>query len=184
MNPTGTARLLPLCAAALLAGCAAGGPYPSLAPRAAEYDAAEGRPPPPCLPGDVAGVTATPTPAPAPAVNAALGRQVAALLAEARAGQSAFAAALPEASASAAKAGEARSENWVAAQQELSRLAAARTRGADALAGLDALAVAGSDTAASAEDEAALTAAIEEAQRLTADQQAELDRIGALLSPL
>ena len=117
------AILVPLLVAA---GCAAPGPYPSLAPRPAEKayaeDADERKPTP--QPDD-------------PALAAEIDR----LAAEARAGAADFDAALPAAQAAAAAAGGAGSDSWIEAQQALSRLESARARTTAALADLDRLAV-------------------------------------------
>lgn len=177
------AFLLPCCAVAL-ASCAGGGGIPSLAPRAVEYDAAEGRPPPPCLRG-AGGTSVIASPATTPVAiidDKALGGRIAALLTDARAGQDAFAALVPQAEKSAAHAGASGSDSWIAAQRDVSRLAAAKTRTGDALAGLDALAVARSDVPTSDSDSAALGQAIAEAQGLADAQEAEIARIDAMLN--
>src|SRR6478752_7981612 len=98
--------LLPLAAVAglgaALAGCAAPGPYPSLAPRPIEKMLGEPGVPPVVapLPDD-------------PAVAA----RVASLLGEARAGDSAFRAALPAAAKAVRGAGAVGSDRWIEAQQ-------------------------------------------------------------------
>ena len=154
------AILVPLAAAA---GCAAPGPYPSLAPRPAEKayaDDSEERKP-----------TAQPDD---PALAAGIDR----LLAEAKAGAAEFDSALPGAQAAASRSGAAGSDSWIEAQQALSRLEAARARTTAALADLDRLAVerAGAGTLGES-DAQRLSAATAEIQRL-ADSQA--DRLQAL----
>lgn len=107
-------------------GCAAPGPYPSLAPRPAEKayaDDSEERKPIP-RPDD---------PALAGAIDG--------LLAEAEAGAAEFDSAFPAAQAAASAAGAAGSDAWIEAQQALSRLEAARARTTAAQADLDRLAV-------------------------------------------
>lgn len=149
------AILLPLV---LGAGCAAPGPYPSLAPRPAEKAYAD----------DSDERRATPQPDD-PALAAQIGR----LAAAARAGASEFDAALPAAEAATGSAGGSGSDSWIEAQQALSRLEAARARTTAALADLDALAVersaAGTLSTADAER---LRAAAARLQAL-ADAQAE-----------
>jgi len=109
--------LLPLCLG--LSACAAQGPYPSLAPRAIERGLAGGLAPAPCLDGDGAETQVVAVaPAPVPS-DPQLRARLAALLAQARQGQSAFAEILPRASSSAARAGAAGSDAWIAAHVEL-----------------------------------------------------------------
>ncbi len=171
--------MLPLVPILLLAGCADQGDIPSLAPRPTEY-ALSGRPLPPCLAGEPA-ATESATPAP-PASDASLGTRLEALLAEARRGQSEFAEILPAARASAARAGKAGSEAWIAAQQQVSRLAAARARTVDALADLEALVLARSREATAPEDLQRLNAAADEVRAMSEAQEAEIDRLSAGLS--
>jgi hypothetical protein len=177
-------RVLPpaLAALPLLAACAAQGPFPSLAPRAVERDFKGGSAPADCP--DTADVDTATAEAPAPPVDPdpQLGARVSELLAAARGGQSDFAEALPRARAAAQSAGAIGSETWIAAQQEISRLEAARARTVDALAELDALAIRRSDEAVSEADYRSILAAAEEVRNLVQAQQAELDRIAALVS--
>ncbi len=163
LRPT-FAILLPLLAAA---GCAAPGPYPSLAPRPAERAYAD----------DVEERKPTPQPD-----DPALAREVDRLVAEAKAGAAEFDSALPAAEAAASRSGAAGSDSWIEAQQALSRLEAARARTTAALADLDRLAVeragAGTLGGADAQRRSAATAAIPE----LADSQADrLQRLGASL---
>lgn len=166
----------------LLGACAAQSEFPSLAPRAVERDLTGGSAPADC-PGaeDVAAPVAE---APPPPVNPdpQLGTRVAELLAAARQGQAEFAEALPAADRAAARAGAAGSESWIAAQQEISRLEAARARTVDALAELDALAIRRSDASVSEPDYQAVLAATEEVRALAQTQQAELDRMAGRVS--
>jgi hypothetical protein len=176
-------KLFALAAPALLSACVSQGEFPSLAPRGVERDA-NGNPIALCIPPGGA-APAQERPAPAAAANdPALGARLTALLEQARRGQSAFAELLRAAQARAARAGAAGSEGWIAAQQEISRLEAARAPSVDALAELDALVLARSgDGAASADDSARVIAAAEEARRLADSQQAELDRLNGMLNP-
>ena len=103
------------------------GPVPSLAPRAAETID-------PRVPvGD--GAVQLP-------VAAALAARLAELIALARQGDSAFAAAAGEAQRLAASAGAPQSESWVVAQQAVSAAVAARGPTSRALGDIDALAAA------------------------------------------
>jgi hypothetical protein len=177
-----TPPALLLLAPALLSACAAAGDgTPSLAPRAAEYELS-GRPVPPCIAGAASGAPVTPAEAPPPA-DAQLAARVEALLADARQGQADFAALLPRAQASAARAGAAGTETWIAAQQELSRLEAARARTAAALAELDALILERLGArAANPQDLERLTAATEEVRGLAETQEAEIDTLDGALN--
>jgi hypothetical protein len=109
----------------LAAGCAPEGPYPSLAPRPMERALAE---------------TDIERPVPALPDDPAVAERARELSREAQRGQAKFEAALPAARAAAAAAGAVGSESWIAAQQALSRLEAARTTTTRALAELDAFA--------------------------------------------
>ena len=110
----------------LLSACAAQQESePSLAPRAAE--SIDPRVP---IPGEVVSGPA----------DAALASRIAALMAQVRAGDTAFAAAAQNAQALAAAAGPAESESWIVAQEALSALVAARGPVTRAIADLDGLA--------------------------------------------
>jgi hypothetical protein len=154
----------------LAAGCAAPGPYPSLAPRAAEKayaeDAEERKPVP--RPDD-------------PALAGEIDR----LLAEAKAGAAQFDSAFPAAQRAAGAAGAAESDAWIEAQQALSRLESARARTTAAQADLDRLAVerAGAGTLGEADSER-LRAAAAEIQALADSQADRLQRLGRSLLPL
>ena len=170
---------LPLLPALLLAGCADQGDIPSLAPRPAEYALSE-RPLPPCLAGDAD--AGTPAIAAAPVSDAGLGARLEGVLAEARRGQSEFAGLLPAAQANASRAGKSGSESWIAAQQQISRLAAARARTLDALANLEALVLASSAEPTAPEDLQRLNAAADEVRAMAEDQEVEINRLSAGLS--
>jgi len=177
-------KLLPILAApALLGACASQTGFPSLSPRAAEFERS-GTPLPPCLkPAQGAPAAAAAAEAPAPADDPALASRIADLTGRARQGQADFSRLLTQARASARRAGASGSESWIAAQQDISRLQAARAPTVDVLAELDALSVARSaDSATSAADRERVTAAAEEVRVLAAAQQAELDSLGGRLS--
>jgi hypothetical protein len=169
---------------ALLSACAAQGPFPSLAPRAVERGLAGGSAPAPCPIESGAAGTAESAPAPAPVPSdPALRGRVAELLAQARSGQAAFAEILPQAERGVGRAGAAGSDAWVSAQQDISRLEAARSRTVDALTELDSLSIARSAPGASnPEDLEAVVQAEEEARALAERQQAELSRLSGQLS--
>jgi hypothetical protein len=157
--------VLPLLA--LAAGCAAPGPYPSLAPRPAEKayaeDAEERKPTP--QPDD-------------PALAAEIDR----LLAEARAGAEAFDSALPAARSAASAAGAAGSDSWIEAQQALSRLETARARTTAAVADLDRLSVERQSAGTLGEgDSERLRRAAEEVQAVSAAQADRLQKLGESL---
>ncbi len=158
------AILVPLL---LAAGCAAPGPYPSLAPRPAEKayaeDAEERKPTP--QPDD-------------PALAAEIDR----LLAAGRAGAAEFGKAFPAAEAAASAAGGAGSDSWIEAQQALSRLESARARTTAALADLDRLAVerTSAGTLGSGDSERRRAAAAE-MQALADSQSDRLAKLGESL---
>ena len=158
------AFLIPL---ALAAGCAAPGPYPSLAPRPSEKayaeDAEERKPTP-------------------QADDPALAGEIDRLLAEARAGARDFDSALPGAQRTAGSAGAAGSDSWIEAQQALSRLESARARTTAALADLDRLSVERTSAGTLGEgDSERLRRATEEMQALADSQADRLQRLGASL---
>ena len=109
----------------LLTACSsAGGPYPSLQPRAAE--AIDPRLPP------VRPMNDRP-------VTRALASQLAALVDQARGGDAAFEPAMTTAERLAATAGGTQSESWISAQTALSAAIAARRPTAVAQGDIDAL---------------------------------------------
>jgi hypothetical protein len=158
------AILVPLL---LAAGCAAPGPYPSLAPRPAEKAHAEDA------------EERKPTPQPD---DPALAAEIDGLLAAGRAGAAEFDRALPAAQAAANAAGGAGSESWIEAQQALSRLESARARTTAAVADLDRLAVerTGAGTLGSGDSER-LGAATAELQALADSQADRLRKLGESL---
>jgi len=101
-----------------------GGPYPSLQPRAAEAIDPHVQPVQPINNKPVA---------------AALARQLAALVDQARSGETEFEPAAGNAERLAAAAGAPQSESWIAAQAALTAAIAARRPTAMALADIDAI---------------------------------------------
>ncbi|HEX8307109.1 MAG TPA: hypothetical protein VF645_01655 [Allosphingosinicella sp.] len=162
-----SASLAILAPALLAAGCAAPGPYPSLAPRPAEKayaDDADER---------------KPTPQPD---DPALAGEIDRLLAEARTGAAEFDSALPAAQRTAGSAGAAGSDSWIEAQQALSRLESARARTTAPLADLDRLSVerTGAGTLGEGDSER-LRRATAEIQALADSQADRLQRLGSSL---
>jgi hypothetical protein len=156
---------LPILAALLaasLSGCVTHGTFPSLALRPAEQE----------------DWTEEPThAAPVVANDAALRTRIAALAAEARAGERAFDADLQAAERATAHVGARESDSWVEAQQAISRLQASRGRTDDAAAALHQLRLARGGQPTSAADLAALDAAIEDVGAIVERQQQQFDRI-------
>lgn len=109
----------------VLSACSsAGGPYPSLQPRAAEAIDPLVQPVRPINDRPVA---------------AALARQLAALVDQARSGETEFEPAVANAERLATAAGAPQSESWIAAQEALTAAIAARRPTAMALADIDAI---------------------------------------------
>jgi hypothetical protein len=179
------AAFLPLV---LATACASPGPYPSLAPRAIERGQPGGLAlagcPVPADPAAALGGPASVAP-PAPRRDAQLRARVNELIGTARAGQAEFAQALPQAERSAARAGAPNSETWIEAQQELSRLEAARARTADALSALDDLSLRpASVPVTNPEDQLAVAEALEDVRALALAQDQAIARLaGRLGSP-
>jgi hypothetical protein len=159
---------LALPAVAFISGCAAGGDFPSLAPRAVERELTAERPA-----------------AAAPEVPAdpALGARVAELVRQARAGEAAFETALGGARGAAAGAGAAGSDSWIAAQAAVSRVEAARAEVVTALAELDRLAVERARQATNASDLAMMSSALADVQAIAERQDEQLQALRASLSP-
>jgi hypothetical protein len=148
-------------AAALVAGCISQGPFPSLAQRPDERQSIE----------------EPVREAPVVADDSALRIRINTLLAEARSGDAAFERDYDAAARAAARAGSEGSDSWMAAQQAYSRVESAGGRASDAAAELHQLAVARAGEPISPADQAALAAAIDQADGLVAQQQARLSRI-------
>ena len=118
-------RRTPILALILLSACTRpGGPYPSLAPRAAE--AIDPRVP----------IVKPLNDRPA---SAGLVARLESLIAEARAGDAAFQPAAAAAERLAQGAGPPQSESWIAAQQALSAAVAARAPTARAMGDVDSI---------------------------------------------
>jgi hypothetical protein len=163
--------LIPALATALfwLAGCAAGGGFPSLAPRPIERELAVERPT---------------TPAPETATDPALGARVAALVRQARAGDSAFEAALAGARSAAAGAGSEGSDGWIAAQAAVSRVEAARAEVVTALAELDRIGLDRARQPTNAGDWAMVNSALADVQAIADRQHEQLEQLRASLGPV
>lgn len=163
-------RFLPLAAVlcSLFAGCAASGPFPSLAPRPDELTRSEDAVPAP--------------PAPPRPIDLAVMARVNALLADARRGDGAFQAALPGTQQAVSASGAAGSDTWARAQQALSRMEAARSPTTIAAAELDTLARARTEAAASEAELGAITAVIEEIGGLVRSQNQAIARLGEALA--
>ena len=109
--------------------------------------------------------------------DGALRVRINALVAEARAGNAEFERDYDAAAQAASRAGAEGSDSWMAAQQAISRVEAARGRSSSAAAELHELATARAGQPTSANDQAALAAAIDQADGVVAAQQARLNRI-------
>jgi hypothetical protein len=154
------------CAVPLIAGCAVEGPFPSLAQRGVERE----RPTEPVRPS------------PDVAADAALQTRVAELLALARQGDRDFDAAFGRAEAVARGAGAPDSDSWIAAQQQISRVEAARAETMRALGDLDQLALQRADVPTSEADYTAVNSAIQTVERLALEQQSRLDRLKDIIA--
>ena len=146
-------------------GCTVpGGPYPSLAPRAAE--AIDPRVP----------VVRPMNDRPA---GAALTARLAALVDQAQSGDAAFDAAVAEAERLAANAGAPQSEGWIAAQEALTAAIAARKPTATALGDIDEIAATALQTqrGIAPNDLAAIRSA---AERVSAMDRRQAERIDAI----
>ena len=164
-----TARPLLLAATVALASCTtAQGPVPSLAPRTAEAID-------PRVPVAGSGVQGP--------VDQTLAARLAELVALARQGDSAFAAAAGEAQRLAAAAGAPQSESWVVAQQAVSAAVAARGPTARALGDIDALAAAtlARQGGIALADLAAIEAAAAEVGAIDSRQSQSIDALQARL---
>ena len=154
----------------LVSGCAEPGPYPSLAPRPIEraLALADEAPPPPPLP-DTPEVTA----------------RAAELVEQARGGMPAFERALGVAERAVRGAGAAGSDSWVAAQQAVSRVEAARAVTTRAMGELDAYSVSQAATRSlSPNDLERLAAAAAEVQAISDRQSEAVNRLQRALRPL
>jgi len=160
-----------LAFAVLLAGCADQSGYPSLAARPIE---------------GIMDKPITPAVAPPAVPNSERATRIASLLEQAETADRAFRAAQGETErAIAAAAGASRGdERWIVAQQQLSRLEAARVPVGHVLADLDELGVAQADAASSGTPSAeadALAGAYARVTTLDAEEQAVLSRLSQSL---
>jgi hypothetical protein len=150
-----------------LSACAASGDYPSLAKRSFESAAAD-----------------PPASQPLPAIpnDSSLQTRIAASLALAKSGASAFAAALADADSKASAASGLASESWIAAQLSLSRVERTLEPATTALANLDSEKRLLMLAAPASPDIEALDAAIGQIAEINAAQREALSRLGARLS--
>jgi hypothetical protein len=155
----------PLFLGILIAGCARGGDFPSLAPRPVERLSMEEP------------IRVDPPVAPDPALR----DRVAGLVARARAGNSAFERAYARAAPLARSSGPANSDRWVQAQEAISRAEVARSETTAALADLDRLAVERADVPTNELDHSALMEAHQAAQALANNQHRRLEGLRSSL---
>ncbi|MGE5562173.1 MAG: hypothetical protein ACM3ZV_02565 [Bacillota bacterium] len=157
-------RLILVTLLALSACSSAGGPYPSLQPRAAEAIDPRLQP--------VRPLNDRP-------VTPALAAQLAGLVAQARSGDAAFEPEAARAEQLSASAGAPQSESWIAAQQALSAAIAARKPSALAQADIDTLAATALQTQGgiAPNDLKAIESAAAEVSRIARGQT---DRIDAM----
>jgi hypothetical protein len=109
--------------------------------------------------------------------DAALRQRIATLEAQAQEGQSRFDAAYGVAAATAGRAGSRESDSWVAAQEALSRLEAARGATSGALAALDGLSTERADQPTSVSDRALIDAAIARVTQLSTTQSERIAQL-------
>lgn len=159
------ALLTPLLLGPLIAGCASGGDFPSLAPRAVEQLSMEEP------------IRVDPPVAADPTLRARVGE----LLARARAGDTAFERAYARAAPLARASGAVHSDSWVQAQEAISRAEVARTETTVALADLDRLTVERADVPTNESDHEALMEARQAAQALANDQHRRLESLRSSL---
>jgi hypothetical protein len=150
----------------LTAGCATRGEFPSLAPRPVEQLSFEEP------------IKVDPPVAADPALRAHAG----AILAQARAADGAFEEAYAQALPLVRAAGPVGSDAWLAAQEAISRVEAARIGTTGAVADLDLLLANQSDDPTNSGLWAELQAAREAAEALAADQRRRLDGLKSSVS--
>lgn len=116
-------------------------------------------------------------------VDAALSARLAELVADGKAGASAFDAEAGKAQSLADAAGPAQSESWIVAQEALSGLEGARATTTRAVSDIDALAAERIQRGAlTAGDQAAVEAASAELRAVTDRQSAVVDQLAARLA--
>jgi hypothetical protein len=163
--------LFSIVIALLLSACAsAGGPYPSLQPRAAEVIDPRVKPNRPINDRPVIPAIAT---------------RLAELVDEARSGQTMFEPAAAQAERLAATAGSPQSESWIAAQEALSAAIAAGQRTSTALADIDAVGAAALQTnrGIAPNDLKAIDSAAAEVSRIANGQAGRIAAIKRRLAP-
>ena len=149
-----------------LTACATGGDYPSLAPRPVEQLSMEEP------------VRVDPPVAPDPALRG----RAAQLLADARRGDGQFDAAYARALPIVRGAGPSGSDSWVQAQEQISRVEAARVGTSSALTALDELLAEQADDPTNEQDHAQLVAARAAAAALVAEQERRVDGLKGSVS--
>ncbi|WP_157217200.1 hypothetical protein [Flavisphingomonas formosensis] len=150
----------------LLGGCTLSSKYPSLAPRPIEQVGFDTPPPP--------------RPVPARETDSALEAQVADLIGEARRGDRLFQDALPSTREAVSRAGGAGSDPWLDAQQRLTALESLRNPVTASLDQLNTL-LSEKQKLDTPPDTDSLEAAIVEAGKLDAAEQAEVQRLAGML---
>lgn len=165
-SPSRLALLAGLAAAAFAAGCRPQGEFPSLASRPIEAE--DPLEEPVNIP-------------PAVAADRSLRTRADELLVAARGGDRAFETAYARATVAARSAGAPGGESWVAAQEALSRVEAARAAASRVLADLDALEVERAAAPTNDEDFAAIRAALAAAERIVESQRQRFDALRARL---
>jgi hypothetical protein len=154
-----------IAGAATLAACSDSGGYPSLAPRSIEQG----------QPGDAAPA------APALPADSALDAEVATMAAQAEKGHADFTRVAAESCAAIARGAKAEtgSEPWIAAQQALSALEAARAPVLAAAASLDRLVIERGTAAGNAVDLTKLAEAQAEVSAMDTAEQAQVAEISS-----
>jgi len=154
-------KRLILLPALLLSSCLSQGPFPSLAPREGEQLAIE---------EPVRTAPEIPS-------DSGLRLRLLELRQQAARGEQAFDAAYGPAEAAVRAAGPQGSETWVAAEQAISRLEAARAETTGALAQLDQLSAGRADMPTNPDDMAAIAGIMAVVQDIADRQQARVDAL-------
>lgn len=151
--------------ALLLAGCLSQGPFPSLAPREGEQLAIE---------EPVREAVEAPA-------DPGLRLRALELRQQAARGERAFDAAFGRAESAVRAAGAPGSDSWIAAQQAVSRLEAARLETTEALAQLDRLRAGRADMPTNGDDMEAVNGTFASVEGIAAVQQDRIDRLKAAI---